>query len=318
MTISFSWLPSGRAPGAKIKSIAPRRRFVEIFITVLILMLTLLTTPVFGRDLDEVQKSGKLRHLGIPYANFISLQGDGLDMELMQLFATHIGVTYEFVPSTWGTIIADLTGKYVRPRGDDVVITGKTPVKGDVIAAGFTKLKWRQKVLAFASATFPTGVWLIARANSVMSPITPSGDVVKDIDLVKAGLKGQTVLALKDSCLDPQLYHLETAGAIIRLLAPERNLDEMIPLVIAGSADTTLMDVPVALIALEKWPGKIKVVGPVSQQQEMAPAFNKSSPRLREAFETFFERCKKDGTYFRLVRKYYPTVFSYYPDFFTQ
>jgi ABC-type amino acid transport substrate-binding protein len=90
----------------------------------------------------------------------------------------------------------------------------------------------------------------------------------------------------------------------------------MIPLVIARTTDSTLMDVPVALVALEKWPGEIKVVGPISLPQEMAPAFAKSSPKLRAAFEAFFERSKADGSYNRLVNKYYPTVFTYYPDFF--
>jgi len=91
----------------------------------------------------------------------------------------------------------------------------------------------------------------------------------------------------------------------------------MIPLVIAGTADLTLMDFPVVLIALEKWPGQIKVVGPVSLQQKMAPAFSQSSPNLRAAFEDFLQNLKADGTYKQLVGKYYPTVFSYFPDFFS-
>jgi ABC-type amino acid transport substrate-binding protein len=75
------------------------------------------------------------------------------------------------------------------------------------------------------------------------------------------------------------------------------------------------MDVPVALIALERWAGEIKVVGPVSLQQEMAYAFDKSALKLRAEFEKFFSACKADDTYRELVNKYYPTVFSYYPDF---
>jgi hypothetical protein len=56
--------------------------------------------------------------------------------------------------------------------------------------------------------------------------------------------------------------------------------------------DTALMDVPVALIALEQWPGEIKVIGPISLQQGMACAFPKSSPNLRRAFNEFFIQCK--------------------------
>jgi hypothetical protein len=89
-------------------------------------------------------------------------------------------------------------------------------------------LKWRQKIVDFATATFPTGVWLIARADSALNPVTPSGSIQKDIDAVKEGLQGQSVLAFKDSCLDPGLYQLERTGASIQMLDPSHVLDERI------------------------------------------------------------------------------------------
>jgi len=72
-----------------------------------------------------------------------------------------------------------------------------------------------------------------------------------------------------------------------------------------------------ALIALEKWPGEIKVIGPVSGSQEMAVAFRPDSPRLRAAFNRWFEQFKKAGKYTELVEKYYPAVFLYFADFFS-
>jgi ABC-type amino acid transport substrate-binding protein len=289
---------------------------VLMMIGALILALSMPGTQAFGGDLEDVLKAGKLRHLGIPYANFVSNQGEGLDVEVMKLFAAYLGVKYEFVESSWNNIIPDLTGKTINPKGSEVEVTGSSPVRGDVIGTGFTVLAWREKIVDFSTPAFPTGVWLIARADSALSPITPTGDIIKDIEAVKSGLQGTSVLAMKDSCLDPALYHMQETGAEVKLFPPERDLDEMIPSVIAGSVDTTLMDVPVALIALERWAGEIKVVGPVSLQQEMAYAFDKSALKLRAEFEKFFSACKADNTYQGLVNKYYPTVFSYYPDFF--
>ena len=78
----------------------------------------------------------------------------------------------------------------------------------------------------------------------------------------------------------------------------------------------TILDVPDALIALEKWPGKLKVLGPISMPQTMGAGFAKSSPLLRREFEQFMDKLREDGTYHRLVKKYYPIVFNYYPDFF--
>ena len=272
---------------------------------------------VWGGDLEEVLKAGKLRHLGIHYANFVTEDNKGLDVELMQLFAAHLGVKYEFVETNWQDLVADLTGKVVKPRGEDVELLGETPIRGDVIATGFTILPWREKVVDFSTPTFPTGIWLITRADSPLRPIAATDDVSRDIANVKNQINGKSVLGLKDSCLDPELYKLSETGAEIKLFPAYRNLNEMIPSVMAGMVDTTLMDVPVALVALEKWPGEIKVVGPISPLQGMACAFAKTSPGLRDAFEKFFRQCRADGTYNDLVRKYYPSVFVYYPSFFS-
>jgi ABC-type amino acid transport substrate-binding protein len=281
----------------------------------LTLNLSLMHPSAQARDLPGVIKAGKLRHLCIPYANFVSSHESGLDVELMRHFSAYLGVEYEFVHSSWRTIIADLTGKTFQAHVDHVELTGSCPVQGDVIATGFTILPWRKKIVDFASASFPTGVWLITYAGSDLNPVTPTGSIHNDIMAVKKKLNGRSVLGFKNSCLDPGLYHLEKTGASIQFFDPNRDIAEMIPLVIARTVETTLMDVPVVLIALEKWPGEIKVVGPVSQRQEMAPAFSKSSPKLKAAFERFFKRFKSDGSYRRLVMKYYPTVFTYYPDF---
>lgn len=287
-----------------------------------LLMLTMVfTTCIFseksvGRDLDEVLKAGKLRHLGIVYANFVTKEKTGLDVELMQLFAEHLGVDYEFVETDWQNVVADLTGKVVRPQGEDIEILEEDhPVRGDVIATGFTILPWREKIVNFSETAFPTGIWLLARADSPLQPIRPTGDIHKDVGLVKQSLSGVSVLGLKDSCLDPNLYALNGTGATIKTFPANRDLNEMIPAVMARMTDTTLMDVPVALIALEKWPGEIKVIGPVSPDQGMACAFAKTSPKLSQAFENFFQKLKNSGTYKQLVQKYYPSLFSYYPEF---
>jgi ABC-type amino acid transport substrate-binding protein len=285
----------------------------QLLFSLTVVMIFLGNTNVWCGDLDDVIKAGKLRHLGIVYANFITEEKTGLDVELMQLFAAHLGVQYEFVETNWSNVLPDLLGKSIKPRGDDVEIGEQQPIRGDVIATGFTELNWRKKIVNYSEMTFPTGVWLIAPADSKLRPITPTGDLNKDINMVKQELKNVSVLGMQDSCLDPSLYQLEMTGANIQLFPTDRDLSEMIPSVIARTADTTLMDVPVALIALEQWPGKIKVVGPISESQSMACAFPKSSPKLLESFNAFFQQIKADGTYRRLVQKYYPSLFVYYP-----
>ncbi len=288
---------------------------VVLVITIFFSLMTIGQPYACAADLEDILKAGRLRHLGIPYANFVTKDKSGLDVELMQAFSRYLGVKYEFVESNWQNIIPDLTGAVVKPCGEDVVIEGKAPAKGDVIATGFTILPWRKKIIDFSETTFPSGVWLIARSDAPIAPIAPTGNIETDIMAVKAGMKGTSVLTLKDSCLDPDLYHLKETGADIRLFPMDKGLDEMIPSVLAQMADATLMDVPVALVGLSTWPGKIKVIGPISENQEMAVAFSKSSPLLRKKFSDFFKKFKESGKYRAIVSKYYPSVFIYYPGF---
>ncbi len=295
-----------------------KRRRV-LMLTRVCLMVGLLwfaTGPAFSADLAEIKENGVLRHIGIPYAGFVTGSGDGLDVEMVKLFAHRLGVKYQYVKSDWPNVIGDLSGKKVVSRGEDVEIMGEVPVKGDLIAGGLTVLPWRRKVVSYSIPTFPTQIWLVARADSSIKPIKPSGDPNKDVAAVKNLLKGHNVMGLANTCLDPALYGLGKAGAEIRLFGG--SLNQLVPAIIKGDAECVVQDAADALVAVEKWPGKIKVIGPVSPMQDMAYAFPKSSPELRDAFNRFFEACKADGTYVRLVKKYYPTVFIYYPGFFNE
>ena len=195
-------------------------------------------------------------------------------------------------------------------------VTGETPVKGDVAANGMTILPWRSTIIDFSSPTFPTQVWLLARADSAMKPIVPTGNIERDIALVKKTLQGHPTIGKRQTCLDPELYELEQCASSVLLF--NGALNELAPAVLNGMAESTILDVPDALIALEKWPGQLKVIGPISPEQQMAVGFAKSSPLLRQAFEEFFAAIKADGTYRKLVNKYYLAVFNYYPDFFAE
>ena len=279
------------------------------------LALTATGTAGMG-DLDQVKREGVLRHLGIPYANFVTGAGDGLDVELIRGFAQSLGVRYEFVETDWSQAFGDLTGRYARRSGNDAERFGDTPIRGDLIANGMTILGWRDRVVDFSEPTFPSGVWLIARAESALTPIRPSGLTTTDILETKSRLPGISVLALANTCLDPGLYNLEATRAVVRLVPKERKLNEMIPALLNHDGETTLLDVPDALIALQRWPGEIKVIGPISDEQRMAVAFRPSSPRLRQAFNDYLATIRANGTYARMVEKYYPSVFDFFPGFF--
>lgn len=283
---------------------------------ILLLVLTFLSVSASASDLPEIRQRGVLRHLGVPYAAFVTGAGDGFDVELTRLFARHLGVRYEYVMADWGTLVQDLIGKKVELRGAEVALGQDVPRRGDMIANGFTVLPWRRKVVNFSSPTFPSQIWLLARADSPVRPIKPSGDIARDIEMTRALMKGRTVLTIEKTCLDPGLYDLRSSGA--SLVCFPGHLNELAPAVLNRDAEMSILDVPDALIALEKWPGKLKIIGPVSEGQLMAAAFPPDAPQLLAAYNLFLRKVKKNGVYQNLVRKYYPSSPYYFPEFFRQ
>jgi ABC-type amino acid transport substrate-binding protein len=279
-------------------------------------LLSLSCAPVLADDLADIKARGELRHLGINYANFVTGAGDGFDVELVQGFAKHIGVKYKLVPTDFVSVIRDLLGKDVVRQGDQVNLQGDFPVKGDMIATGFTVLPWREKVLLYSAPTFPSQVLLVARADSPDKPIKGSPDLAADIAETKAMIGSKSVLVMEKTCLDPANYGLKGKGIDLRLYTKSANLNEMVPALIKGDADFSLLDVPDAILDLQRWAGKIKVIGPISGHQELAAAFPKNSPDLRRAFDDYLVRLKADGSYDKLVDKYYPGIRRYFPDFF--
>ncbi|MBM4129855.1 transporter substrate-binding domain-containing protein [bacterium] len=265
-------------------------------------------------DLPEIQAAGRLRHLGIPYANFVTGAGDGLDVDLVRLFCRELGVEYVFVETDWDRTISDVTGLSFTRAGSEVTVTGNAELRGDMIAHGMTVLPWRQKLVDFAEPMFPTQIWLIAPAAARVAPIAPSGKLTTDIERTYKLINGVSVLAKPNTCLDPKLYDLAGHGALV--VNYEGSLNHMAPNLLGGMAELTILDVPDALVALRRWQGKIKILGPLSEPQHMSAAFPKNSPQLAAAFAVFLDRCQADGTYDNLVRKYYPGVWTYFPDFF--
>jgi len=292
------------------------KSFTQRCLAAAILLLSLASTPVLADDLADIKARGELRHLGINYANFVTGAGDGFDVELVQGFAKHIGVKYKLVPTDFVSVIRDLLGKDVVRQGDQVNLQGDFPVKGDMIATGFTVLPWREKVLLYSAPTFPSQVLLVARADSPDKPIKGSADLDADIVETKAMIGSKSVLVMEKTCLDPANYGLKGKGIDLRTYTKSANLNEMVPALIKGDADFSLLDVPDAILDLQRWAGKIKVIGPISGHQELAAAFPKNSPELRKAFDEYLVRLKADGSYDKLVDKYYPGIRRYFPDFF--
>ena len=295
-----------------------------LLIKCLFLGLLFPTQSLRAFDLAEIKQSGVLRHIAMPNANFVTYYNDngenragGLDVELIQGFATHIGVKYEFVIAQRGTALDLLTGQQASFVDGQVALGNSVAIQGDLVATGLTVLKWREQFVDYSTAYFPSAVWLVARVDSVLKPVIPSGDIHIDIAMVKSKLKGHSVLTMENTALDPYLYGLFSTGANIIVPKKDLKFNELIPAIVHKEAESTLLDLADTMIALDKWPGEVKVIGPISAEQTMAVAFRKSSPELKKVFNLYIKSIIKDGTYQRFIQQYYPIVLHYYGDFFS-
>lgn len=279
-------------------------------------LLIAFTATSSWADLKEVKERGELRHLGIKYANFVTGAGDGFDVELTRGFAQYIGVKHTLVYTDFYTVVRDLLGKDVVRDGSKVSLTGDFPIKGDMIATGFTRLPWRDAIVLFSEPTFPSQVLLIAPANKDIKPIKETNDIKKDIEATKSLIGKNSLLVMEKTCLDPASYGLKNAGFDIKPYTRSTNINEMVPALLDGKSDLSLLDMPSLILDLQKWSGKIKVLGPISEHQELAAAFPKESPELRKAYNEYLAKIKADGTYDKLVTKYYPGMQKIFPEFF--
>lgn len=272
-------------------------------------------TPCKAQDLAEIRERGVLRHLGVPYSRFVTGSGEGLDVEIVQLFAKRIGVRYEYVPVAWNNIVQDLIGQDIEYKPTPRAI-GNRPIRGDIIASGLTILPNRKFFIDYSMPTFPSAIWLLARADSRITPIKPSGKISEDIKATKAKLTQGSTFVGYDSCLDPRLHGIEGKGYRLKRFSTSASLNDIVPAMLKKESDMTLLDVPDIIVSMEKWQGQIKVIGPISEEQRMAAGIRKTSPVLRQEFDDFLDTLKMDGTYMKLVRKYYPAAPRYLPEFF--
>jgi len=267
-------------------------------------------------DLDDIVRCGELRHIGVVYANFVTKSGGGFDVELMQGFARSLGVKYTLVFSDFRSVLQDLLGREVAYKDGKVVWGGEAPVQGDIISTGLTKLPWREEVVDFSDPVVPSQVLLVVRADAPFTPIKGGDSLQQDISETTAMIGTKRLLVMRGTCLDPSAYGLKNEGIDVRTLGPGFNLNEIVPALINGDADFALLDVPNVILDLQKWSGKIKVLGPVSNEQVLATAFPKNAPKLRKAFNDYLAKIKESGQYDRMIEKYYPGLGAYFPTFF--
>ncbi|MFH0958171.1 MAG: transporter substrate-binding domain-containing protein [Pseudomonadota bacterium] len=262
-------------------------------------------------DLDEIKERGFLRHLGVPYANFVTGDGAGLDTEIIKLYCDRIGVKYQYVKTDWDNVIGDLSGKKVTVKDGKAELIENVPVKGDIIGNGLTIIPWRKEIIDYSTPYFPNVIWVVARADSPLHPIKPTNDLKKDVQATRLLLKGRDVLGIKNTCVDLSLYNIKDVRPVYM---DGVTLNDLAAVLVKGDVEISILDVPDSLVALSKFPGRIKILGAITEKQDMGYGISKDSPKLKESFNEFLGELRRSGKLSELLLTYYRGIENYFPE----
>jgi ABC-type amino acid transport substrate-binding protein len=195
----------------------------------------------------------------------------GYDIDLGNAIAENLGLTPEFVDTSFDTIFRDVAANQF-----DVVIAASTITPG------------RQKTVNFSDPYYEAQQALVVPEGS---------DITSPEDL--SGL----IVAAQDATTGETYANDETDAGEVRGF-PEG--PDAINAVITGQADAAIIDQPVAADAVEKQ-GGIEIAAEIPTNELYGIALSKENPELLEAVNGALATLKEDGTVADLYEEYFST-----------
>lgn len=243
------------------------RLFIPLICTVLFCGTTQAQPP---SRLDRIKAAGQVRvciwpdYYSITYRNTRTGALEGIDIEMAQNFAADLGVSIQFVDSSFKTLIADLT--------ED---------KCDVSMHGIGITPARQEKLDFSRPHLRSGIYAI---TSKTNPV-----VAGWADIDKPGV----VVAAQAGTYMVDVMKTELKQATLNVVAtPEAREQE----VMSGRADLFMTDYPYSrkMLARHDWAKLLAPPTPLAPTP-YAYAVAKGDSQWRDTVDSFVERTKKDG-----------------------
>ena len=265
----------------------------SILATLLLLTLSVVAPPEASaettRDLDEIIESGELVMLTFPHQESIFARTNldqgvpmprlggyadfkGVDIDLVKLFADHLGVHLKIRPVSeprYSALIPDL-------------LAGR----GDLIASSLTITDERRQRVDFSRPYFEVYPVIVTRAGAGLSTFD---DLNHHVGVVTAGSSHEQRLArlgIEAAALVRVDFSIETYSAVLE-----------------GDADYTLADSLSARRFVDTEPG-LEVAFRLDGRDDYGFAVPKTSPRLLEALNTFLDEVHSNGEIERVLARH--------------
>ncbi len=230
-----------------------------------------------GKGMERIREQGVLRVAidpSFPPFEFIDGSGTivGLDADIAQLLADHLGVELQFVTTTYD-------GLY------DALTTGRA----DIIISALYPDPTRTQDFAFSYPYFNAGEMLVVLQDS---PIQTLDDVSGRTIIVALGTDGQMEALRWQSLYDPppRLITVEDEGEVLQAL-------------LSGNGDGAIVGNLLALSAqLQGVP--IRIIQPPVTDEIYVIAARREDADLVAELSTFLQQLDKDGTMDRLIERW--------------
>ncbi|MFO7445596.1 MAG: transporter substrate-binding domain-containing protein, partial [Ignavibacteriaceae bacterium] len=202
----------------------------------------------------------------------------GHDGELARRIGIKLGRPVEFYDMKFSALISALQA-------------GKI----DMIVTGMTATPERSKSVDFTTSYFKNSqVILVKAANSEMA------EEKKNLPLNLAGkLKNKRVAVLVGSTHDTYATQNFTGSEVMQYKVPA----DIMLAVKTGKADAAIY-ITQTLMEMVRKDNSLTIVGDTLFSSEVGMGFNKNSDELREKFNEFLMKIKKDGTYDDIIKRW--------------
>jgi len=255
-------------------------RKIVALLTVALVALCSLASPVLADTLDEVKERGVLRvgmEPGYMPFELTNQKGEiiGFDVDMAKRMAKALGVKLELVSTAWDGIIPSLVTK-----------------KFDIIMSGMTITEERAKTVDFAQPYIIIGQTALIRAD-----LAAEVKNWKDLDdpkykiASKLGTTGE--ITTKKMLSKAQYFSYETE-------------QEGIMETVNGKVDAFIYDSPFNAVAFaQKGQGKLVFLDQPFTEEPLGWAVRKGNPKFLAFLDEFLAESKNNGTYRKIYSKWF-------------
>lgn len=234
--------------------------------------------------IDEIKQRGELRIAGVLYRPLISPRPSGeyvgIDVELMKLMATDLGVKLNIVNSEWATAVAGIDAK-----------------KWDIVPALCIADK-RKEVIDFSESYITIGATLTVAANN------PKG-----LHSIEAFNKPNVVFAVPSGSWSESVAKEVAPNATMKGFSQSTSAD-LIQEVLAGRADAVILDTPIqTTVALDAFGDKIRIFPGHNKPLDVRACkvgygYKKGDTKMRDYIDGFVAKMRSSGKLDALVTQF--------------